>query len=475
MPSTLWCTLVVPIRTIVALRHFLNRVPNGQAFRSLWPALGHVAPHGDQYSGSGFPRNKFGEDFKMAGFRWTKGLCEKDSDGDGLSNGAELNDPACIWSPGSTPSGGITNLSHPGLPHVSLEGSTAYWISLHGKCADAADSFEADRTTNQQCTPGVLRKVAPMITRAENADLTQLSWNGRGEQRELDAIVAAAHDEPEYLRDLHPHFRSQYRRVRNASCASRRPQRTAVLLSGAVRTMLTPASIAEFSRAFSNLRRLGGAHLFAYVSLDSVIEHRGDERHRSRLPKHPPVTLEEVRSVMRSWGLAFALREHQDDRSYRLRLGSCRPRALEHQIAKVMMSHAMMLEEEARRGGVQFDRVLRLRPDACMDSAHLWLRYALDHTACASRVVFMADDAFACYPRWAAEAYAAPWRVDWPAVPVPPAGFASGSVCDAEAGSVTASSIVQNARVLALNLNRFWALSHENPRLRRWTGCVTFN
>ena len=31
---------------------------------------------------------------------WTTALCNADSDGDGVSNGAELGDPNCIWTAG---------------------------------------------------------------------------------------------------------------------------------------------------------------------------------------------------------------------------------------------------------------------------------------------------------------------------------------------------------------------------------------
>ena len=47
--------------------------------------------------GGSLPLNAFGEDLKQADFKWTKALCEKDSDGDGQSNGAELGDPCCVW------------------------------------------------------------------------------------------------------------------------------------------------------------------------------------------------------------------------------------------------------------------------------------------------------------------------------------------------------------------------------------------
>lgn len=48
---------------------------------------------------------------------WNRTLCEKDSDGDGLTNGQELGDPDCIWTQGSTPTAS-TNLSHPGYKHI---------------------------------------------------------------------------------------------------------------------------------------------------------------------------------------------------------------------------------------------------------------------------------------------------------------------------------------------------------------------
>ena len=37
------------------------------------------------------------KDFEYEELRWTRELCEKDSDGDGFTNGEELGDPCCIW------------------------------------------------------------------------------------------------------------------------------------------------------------------------------------------------------------------------------------------------------------------------------------------------------------------------------------------------------------------------------------------
>lgn len=43
---------------------------------------------------------------------WTL-VCPLDSDGDGLTNGQELGDPRCEWTPGSASAESV-NISHPG-------------------------------------------------------------------------------------------------------------------------------------------------------------------------------------------------------------------------------------------------------------------------------------------------------------------------------------------------------------------------
>ncbi|KAJ8315267.1 hypothetical protein KUTeg_007417 [Tegillarca granosa] len=39
-------------------------------------------------------------DFSAGGLKWTKDICEKDSDGDGKTNGEELGDQSCVWQQG---------------------------------------------------------------------------------------------------------------------------------------------------------------------------------------------------------------------------------------------------------------------------------------------------------------------------------------------------------------------------------------
>jgi len=45
-------------------------------------------------------------------------LCEKDSDGDGQTNGYELGDPTCMWTPGAQPDRAL-NITNPGISDAS--------------------------------------------------------------------------------------------------------------------------------------------------------------------------------------------------------------------------------------------------------------------------------------------------------------------------------------------------------------------
>ncbi|KAL4218745.1 DBH-like monooxygenase protein 1 [Mactra antiquata] len=92
---------------------FQNLIPNGDKVphpcgnNQIWDGVGHLNP-----AGSG-ARNQFGLDFINAGKRWTKDLCNKDSDFDGKTNGVELGDPKCLWNPGDIPTSPPS--SHPGI------------------------------------------------------------------------------------------------------------------------------------------------------------------------------------------------------------------------------------------------------------------------------------------------------------------------------------------------------------------------
>ncbi|KAH9525212.1 hypothetical protein Btru_000663 [Bulinus truncatus] len=93
--------------------HYQTAIPNGDIVPNpcligLWPGVGHYLS-----TGSG-ALNEFGMDFAAAGHTWTDELCRKDSDRDGLTNGQELGDPNCRYTPSF---GGhlVAPQSHPGI------------------------------------------------------------------------------------------------------------------------------------------------------------------------------------------------------------------------------------------------------------------------------------------------------------------------------------------------------------------------
>jgi dopamine beta-monooxygenase len=118
----------LPLFAILAVRarpDFAERIPNGGKVPDA-PGVGHVRSQG------GGARNAFGRDFASAGLAWTTELCQKDSDGDGRSNGAELGDPECVWTPGATPAF-TTGITHPGV-----DGASALPLP-----ADTCEGFDA--------------------------------------------------------------------------------------------------------------------------------------------------------------------------------------------------------------------------------------------------------------------------------------------------------------------------------------------
>ena len=96
------------LHVVFARPEYKARIPNGDACDSdrdsgrLKESFGNCAFGHEKYATGGGPLNPFGNDFSKAGFKWTKELCQKDSDGDGVSNGQELGDPSCEFEPETT-------------------------------------------------------------------------------------------------------------------------------------------------------------------------------------------------------------------------------------------------------------------------------------------------------------------------------------------------------------------------------------
>ncbi|XP_060070500.1 temptin-like [Ylistrum balloti] len=92
---------------------YQQAIPNGGSVPSpcpgnrIWAGVGHINRNG------GGVRNLFGLDFASSAHAWTHDLCIADSDSDGVSNGAELGDPNCVWTTGHKPEHNATG--HPGI------------------------------------------------------------------------------------------------------------------------------------------------------------------------------------------------------------------------------------------------------------------------------------------------------------------------------------------------------------------------
>eukprot|EP00418_Pyrodinium_bahamense_P058444 CAMPEP_0179183726 /NCGR_PEP_ID=MMETSP0796-20121207/91062_1 /TAXON_ID=73915 /ORGANISM="Pyrodinium bahamense, Strain pbaha01" /LENGTH=286 /DNA_ID=CAMNT_0020887613 /DNA_START=1 /DNA_END=857 /DNA_ORIENTATION=- len=74
--------------------------------------------------GGSMPLNPFGEALRAHGFKWTEGLCNADSDADGLTNGEELGDPCCLWEASGVESNYTSEFvpSHPGVASDRVSG-----------------------------------------------------------------------------------------------------------------------------------------------------------------------------------------------------------------------------------------------------------------------------------------------------------------------------------------------------------------
>lgn len=81
---------ILTVHRTDAFKSFIKKIPNGDNVphpcksNTIWTGVGHLNEFG------GGKRNPFGHAFKNAGFKWTKALCQEDSDKDGKTNGEEL-------------------------------------------------------------------------------------------------------------------------------------------------------------------------------------------------------------------------------------------------------------------------------------------------------------------------------------------------------------------------------------------------
>jgi hypothetical protein len=89
---------------------------------------------------SGGPRNKFGQTVENGYLNgnnvvWSPALANIDSDGDGFTNGQELQDPNGLWTAGATQPGDLNKVTNPGnansFPTGVLEELADYQFSFN--------------------------------------------------------------------------------------------------------------------------------------------------------------------------------------------------------------------------------------------------------------------------------------------------------------------------------------------------------
>jgi len=109
--------LIALTAMVLARPHRPNQIPNGTKYSC---ATCHAVPNPTPGNG---PRNLFGQkvesDFlDMPGsggnVEWGPALAILDSDGDGVTNGAELGDPDGLWSIGQSDPGNREDITNPG-------------------------------------------------------------------------------------------------------------------------------------------------------------------------------------------------------------------------------------------------------------------------------------------------------------------------------------------------------------------------
>jgi hypothetical protein len=120
--ATIYFTTIVIIALtvlVIARPHRPAQVPNGTVYQCL---TCHTVSSPSPGNG---PRNDFGQEVEanyldVAGaqgnVQWDPVLAALDSDGDGVSNGAELGDPNGAWSIGQADPGNPSDVTNPGDP-----------------------------------------------------------------------------------------------------------------------------------------------------------------------------------------------------------------------------------------------------------------------------------------------------------------------------------------------------------------------
>lgn len=96
---------VLNFTSLFSIQDFVNRIPNGKVYSCL---NCHSSPNGGEAT-----VHLFGKDFKANKSIWNAKLALKDSDGDGVPNGLELQDSAGVWKTTDNAPGNINLVTNP--------------------------------------------------------------------------------------------------------------------------------------------------------------------------------------------------------------------------------------------------------------------------------------------------------------------------------------------------------------------------
>jgi hypothetical protein len=120
---------LILVNGIYAKSSWPNQIPNGSVYSCL---NCHV-------STNNFSMNKFGQVIKQSylsgdKINWNQALAQLDSDGDGFTNGTELQDPNGLWKSGDNNPGNTEQVTNPGnansVPTGILEDLANYGFSV---------------------------------------------------------------------------------------------------------------------------------------------------------------------------------------------------------------------------------------------------------------------------------------------------------------------------------------------------------
>lgn len=95
---------VLTVQRAQAVSGYVNLIPNGSKFSCANCHVNGVPP----------ALNGFGSAFSSHGHAWSPTMANLDSDGDGFSNGTELQDPQGTWTSGSPAPGNAASVFNPG-------------------------------------------------------------------------------------------------------------------------------------------------------------------------------------------------------------------------------------------------------------------------------------------------------------------------------------------------------------------------